>query len=173
MQACSSRTRRGTPCPFRASQLHRTARIPVCGHHKTSNRLISATVVEPDRESPAEHLEEKRPAGQRPRCAAQTKKGGHCLNYGTRYRQGNLVCGVHIRCTNLVLYEVGQQRAPGPTPFEDTEEECRICFEPFEGTRVTTLPCGHRFCQPCSRQHRRTSVGRNHRCPACRTPVVN
>ena len=160
---CNALTRHGAPCPFRASRTNVYTQLPVCGHHGTSRRMQAAVVATED-----ENIG---------RCAAQTKRGYRCSNRGKVLRRGVEVCGVHATCSNLVLFQTGTGAASGNLPpepalFVDLEEDCRICFEPLADVRVTTLPCGHRFCRHCARNHRRAS-GRNHRCPTCRSPVPN
>lgn len=180
---CRALTRRGTPCPYRASRLHTYNLFPVCGHHVTALRMQLQpanlfVLPPPGAAAPAEEGgQEDEKAQVRPdyreavgRCAAQTQRGYRCRNRGKVIRRGAEVCGVHAVCTNLVLFGARVLAPPVPAVFEDQEENCRICFEPLARVRVTTLPCGHRFCRHCARNHRRVS-GRNHRCPMCRVSV--
>ncbi len=152
MSPCCAVTQQGRPCSFRASRVHVLSGYPVCGHHSAARRVRAPG-------SPVGGV------ADREVCAAKTQRGSRCGNRAKFARQGTLVCGVHTRCVNLILFEPAQPAVP--IPFTDSERDCRICFEPLARSRVTTLACGHRFCRPCARNHRRMSA-ENHRCPVCR-----
>ena len=51
-------------------------------------------------------------------------------------------------------------------PETPTEETCCICMENFDGTRNTTLKCGHQFHTDCILQNIATAS--SNKCPLCR-----
>lgn len=49
------------------------------------------------------------------------------------------------------------------------QETCCICMDGFDGTRNTTLKCGHRFHTDCVLENIATAGSNKNMCPLCRT----
>lgn len=63
-------------------------------------------------------------------------------------------------------------RLPDQLCEEDTEEKeeetCCICMDTFDGTRNTTLKCGHKFHTDCIFGNISSASSNKNRCPLCR-----
>ena len=66
--------------------------------------------------------------------------------------------------------EMSTPRADITDETTDAEEEtCCICMDGFDGTRNTTLKCGHKFHTDCMFENIATAGSNKNMCPLCRT----
>ena len=142
---CCATTVKNQPCPFRARFLVEVdgMNTAVCGHHnKTGPRPVPLAPT---------------------RCRALTVKGHQCKNRSSTVRSDQRVCRIHSTARGLCRFVVA--------PFQDTELDCRVCFEVLQDGRTRTFPCGHRICYGCFEGMRRNASSSPLRCPSCRARV--